>query len=74
MVTQDWVNIGLGNGLVPDGTKPLPEPKLTYHQSWGIHLSVLSLEDLEIPIDKTRLKIKLLNDIHISHSGQGPMG
>ena len=26
----DWccVNIGLGNSLVPDGTKPLPEPML----------------------------------------------
>ena len=23
-----WVNIGLGNGLLPDGTKPLPEPML----------------------------------------------
>ena len=23
-----------GNGLLPDGTKPLPEPMLTYHQ-WG---------------------------------------
>ena len=27
-----WVNIGSGNGLLPDGTKPLPEPMLTYHQ------------------------------------------
>ena len=26
-----WVNIGPGNGLLPDGTKPLPEPMLTYH-------------------------------------------
>ena len=25
-------NTGLGNGLLPDATKPLPEPKLTYHQ------------------------------------------
>ena len=23
------VNIGTGNGLVPDGTKPIPEPMLT---------------------------------------------
>ena len=28
----NWVNIGSGNGLLPDGTKPLPEPMLTYHQ------------------------------------------
>ena len=26
-----WVNIGSGNGLLPEGTKPLPEPMLTYH-------------------------------------------
>ena len=30
MVTQILVNIGSGNGLLPDGTKPLPEPMLTY--------------------------------------------
>ena len=29
-----WVNIGSGNGMLPDDTKPLPEPVLTYHQ-WG---------------------------------------
>ena len=27
-----WVNISSGNGLLPDGTKPLPEPMLTYRQ------------------------------------------
>ena len=25
------VNIGSGNGLLPDGTKPLPEPMFTIH-------------------------------------------
>ena len=30
--TEIWVNIGSGNGLLPDGTKPLPEPMLTDHQ------------------------------------------
>ena len=29
---QIWVNIGSGNGLMPDSTKPLPEPMLTDHQ------------------------------------------
>ena len=29
-MTPNAVNIGSGNGLLPDGTKPLPEPKLTY--------------------------------------------
>ena len=32
MAAENWVNIGSGNGLLPDGTKPLPEPMLTYHQ------------------------------------------
>ena len=42
---QIWVNIGSGNGLLPDGKKPLPEPMLTYlqiipwHSSDGIIIS-----------------------------------
>ena len=32
MATYFYVNIGSGNGLLPDGTKPLPEPVLTYHE------------------------------------------
>ena len=28
----DLGNIGSGNGLLPDGTKPLPEPVLVNHQ------------------------------------------
>ena len=33
-LTLTWilVHIGSGNGLLPDGTKPLPEPMLTNHQ------------------------------------------
>ena len=29
---QNWVIIGLGNGLAPFGAKPLPEPMLTHCQ------------------------------------------
>ena len=32
MVLDILVNIGSGNGLLPDGTKPLAEPMLTYHK------------------------------------------
>ena len=32
MATRICVNIGSGNGLLPDGTKPLPEPNLSSHQ------------------------------------------
>ena len=34
MVSYVFVNLGSGNGLVPEGTKPLLESRLTYHQ-WG---------------------------------------
>ena len=30
---QHWHS---GNGLLPDGTKPLPEPMLTFHQRYGV--------------------------------------
>ena len=30
--TQIWANIGSANGLLPDDTKPISEPLLTYHQ------------------------------------------
>ena len=32
MATEIWVNIGSGNVLLPDGTKPLPKPILIDHQ------------------------------------------
>ena len=32
MALEILVNIGSGNDLLPDGTKPLPELMLTYHQ------------------------------------------
>ena len=41
MASRVFVKIGSGNGLMPNGTKPLPEPMLTYHQydhvafTWG---------------------------------------
>ena len=63
-----WVAIGSDNGLLTDGTKPLPEPILTYHQyaaaafNWGQsykrYLSHQSLKQFK----------KFLNFIQISHS------
>ena len=32
MALEIFVNIGSGNGLLPDGTKPLTETMLTYGQ------------------------------------------
>ena len=40
METHILVNIGTCNGSLPDSTKPLPEPIVTYDQNFfcGIHL------------------------------------
>ena len=63
MAAEIWVNIGSGNGLLPDGTKPLPEPVLTDHQ-WSpsdIHIREISREMPQTSIIKIHLKITYLN-------------
>ena len=32
MVTEIRVNIASGNGLLPDRTKPLPDPMLSFYE------------------------------------------
>ena len=34
-VVTPYGNIDMDNGLVPNGTQPLPEPMMTQHQ-WGL--------------------------------------
>ena len=36
---QIWVDIGSGNGFLPDGTKPLLEPMFTCHQICSVAIS-----------------------------------
>ena len=36
MAMQMLVNIGSGNGLLPVGTKPLPDPVMTYRKTSSI--------------------------------------
>ena len=52
MATEIWVNIGSSNGLMPDGTKPLPEPMLTDHQSSDIYIRAISQEMSQQSITK----------------------
>ena len=68
MATEIWVNIGSGNGLLPDGTKPLPEPMLTDHQwspvkfiSGQFHKRCLNHQSL-----KSVWKLHICNFIQIS--------
>ena len=69
MATEIWVNTGSGNGLLPDSTKPLPEPMLTDHQSSDIHIRAISQEMPQLSITEIRLKIMYLKFQFV----QGPM-
>ena len=59
MATMILENIGSGNGLLPDGTKPLPEPMLTYHQRGSVAFfwEQVSQELLKVSIQDMSLKI-----------------
>ena len=56
---------GSGNGLLPDGTKPLPEPILTNHQQgvtafiWGqlILQEMLQMYIIDITLKMTNSKL-----------------
>ena len=58
-MSQTWVNIGSGDGLLPDGTKPLPEPMfaLSSENTSDIHLRAISQEMHQPSITKISLKI-----------------
>ena len=61
MATEIWVNISSGNGLLPDGTKPLPEPMLTSSvRSSDIHLRASSQEITQPSITEIIWKIKYM--------------
>ena len=57
MVIQMRFNIGSGNGLSPDGTKPLPEPIDSSVRSSDIHLRAISQKITQPPSTWIRLKI-----------------
>ena len=59
MSSDILVNTVSGNGLLPNGTKSLPEPKLTYNQwkFWGIHQTTILQEAHKIWFHKMDLKI-----------------
>ena len=60
---ESGVNFGSGNGLLPDGTKPLLEPMLYYHE-WGLKAytrGAISQEMLKISILDMSLEITYLS-------------
>ena len=70
METEIWVNIGSGNDLLPDGTKPLPDPMLTFHnlKSSDIHIKEISKEMSQPLITKICLKITYSKISNISRT------
>ena len=65
MATKIWVNISSGNDLLPDGTKPLPEP-LPVNSS-DIHLRTILQKMLNISILDMSMKIiNLRLQLHLS--------
>ena len=73
MATWIWINTGAGNGLLPDGTKPLHEPILTV-KIYGIHLRVSSQEMPKISLLDMSLKVTNLTIILGSPRGQWVKG
>ena len=58
IVSRNFAIIELANDLLPDGTKPLPEPMQTYHQYGSLTLiSGLFLKEDNIPQAKFSLQI-----------------
>ena len=57
MATAILDNIGAGKGLLPDGTKPLPETMLTYPQmGFVVVLRTVSQEMIKVSIQDISLK------------------
>ena len=61
MVTLTVVDIGSGNGLLPDGTKPLPEHVLINLKwsvvafTWG-QFHKISIDDMSLKITRSLLQ------------------
>ena len=72
----DTVPTGSGNGLLPNGTKPLPETMLTHHQGASVALTYEQfLVAIEISICKMSFKhthVKLFP--HLSEASENPLG
>ena len=58
MVTYIWVNIGSVNGLLSDGTKSLPDPKLTNHQGHSVALTREKIHNITMTSQWTRWRLK----------------
>ena len=56
--TKIWVNIDLGNSFLPEGSKTLLEPILTYHQWGSFRLKAIGHEMLQLSIEILTWKLR----------------
>ena len=67
MTQQLWINIGLRNGLLPDGTKPLPKPLLNSYiwlvKCSGIHVRSILEQVIKLLFCAKSLKITRLKSL-----------
>ena len=74
MATRIWVNIGSGNGLVPDVTKSLPEPMLACYQWGSVAFTREAVSNFTVSAQPTTLHCEFKNDTYkitvVSPSGQ----
>ena len=65
MASENAINIGLANGMLPDCAKPLAEQMLTYHQwgsvafTWAISDKMLKTFILDMSLKITNLRLQL---------------
>ena len=76
MATKIWVSnyIGLGNGLLQDGTKPLPHPILIYYQWWHLHASSFTGSPAHIVISIHQMNFKITHLRLLPHLSWDQMG
>ena len=65
MTTVILINIGLCNGLLPDGTKPLPEPMLSSIRYWHIHLMAIITGNTEDIIHENMFENYPQTELHL---------
>ena len=75
---MSWSKIGWSNGLLPDSTKPWPEPMLTCHQwsplafTWGQfqrEMLMISINKLCLKITHLKFEPDLPGTIELTHWG-----
>ena len=69
MATEIWVNIGSGNDLLTDHTKPIPGPMLTDHD-WSKNIFIL--EQFHIDESTKKMSLSIVNALVVVVNALSP--